>query len=224
VRLALDKGKLNTVYDRLARRYDFQHSFLTANSDEGGRRLVVEKAVRWGNIVLDSGAGTGSTALLAAKKTGPTGKITLLDMNERTLTVAKEKVATSDGPDQFAFKTGDMTDLPFADNSFDAALSTYSMCPLYDPAKGALELYRVVKPGGRIGIAHSIEPNNPLVKWLADRVEDVVWHIPSISMGCRVVSVLPTLESAGGRVIFKQYIGVPFWPFVVLAVEKPAAP
>jgi demethylmenaquinone methyltransferase/2-methoxy-6-polyprenyl-1,4-benzoquinol methylase len=222
MRLALEKGKLNTVYDRLAKRYDFQHSFLTANSDERGRRLVVEKAVRWGNSVLDSGAGTGSTALLAAKKAGPTGKITLFDMNERMLAVAKEKVAASDGPDQFEFRTGDMTDLPFADNSFDVALSTYSLCPLYDPAKGALELYRVVKPGGRIGIAHSIEPNNPRMRWLADRVEDLVWHIPSISMGCRAVSVLPTLERVGGRVIFKRYIGVPLWPFVVFAVEKPA--
>ena len=222
MRSALDKGKLNTVYDRLANRYDLQHSFLTACSDERGRRLVVERAVRWGNSVLDSGAGTGSTALLAARKTGPAGRITLFDMNVRMLAVAKQKIAASAHPDQFEFRTGDMADLPFPDNSFDVTLSTYSLCPLHDPAKGALELYRVVKPGGRIGIAHSIEPASSRVKWFAYKVEDLVWHFPSISMGCRAVSLLPAPENAGGRVIFKKSLGVPLWPFVVFVVEKPA--
>jgi ubiquinone/menaquinone biosynthesis C-methylase UbiE len=113
--------------------------------------------------------------------------------------------------------------LPFDDGQFDVVLSTYSMCPLYDPAKGALELYRVTKPGGKIGVAHSTEPQNPAVKWLADRVENWAWHFPSISMGCRSVEVLPTLKSAGGKVLFSRNIGVPLWPFLVFIVEKPVA-
>jgi ubiquinone/menaquinone biosynthesis C-methylase UbiE len=43
-------------------------------------------------------------------------------------------------------KTGDILHLPFTDNSFDAVLSTYSVCPLYSPEEGALELLRAVKP------------------------------------------------------------------------------
>jgi hypothetical protein len=35
------------------------------------------------------------------------------------------------------------------------------------------------------------------------------------------VSVLPALEQAGGRVIFKKQIGIPLWPFIVFVVEKP---
>ncbi len=114
-----------------------------------------------------------------------------------------------------------MLDLPFPDNSFDVVLSTYSMCPLYDPDRGALELYRVVKPGGRIGIAHSTEPVSPVVKWLAEKVENVVWHIPSISLGCRTVSVLPALEKVGAVTVFEKNIGVPLWPFLVFVVDKP---
>jgi len=76
-------------------------------------------------------------------------------------------------------------------------LSTYSLCPVADPAASALELYRVTRPGGMIGIAHSTEPSNPLVRWLADKVENIAWRLaPTV-----VVHGLPgggCTASAGG--------------------------
>jgi ubiquinone/menaquinone biosynthesis C-methylase UbiE len=222
MREGLDKQKLMAVYDRIARRYDFLHAFLSARTDQRGRKMVVEKTVGPGDKVLDCGAGTGSTALLAARKVGPGGKVTLFDMSDGMLTIARERAAAAGVRDRLEFRSGDMLNLPFENNYFDAVLSTYSMCPLYNPAKGALELYRIVKPGGRIGIAHSTDPERPLVKWLGDKVESLAWHFPSISMGCRSVSVLPVLEQAGGRIAFKKHIGVPLWPFIVFVVEKPA--
>jgi len=217
----MDKEALRTVYDRIANRYDFQHSFLTAGSDQRGRRVLVDKAVRSGNRILDCGSGTGSTALLALEKAGPSGRAVLFDMSDGMLTVAKKRFTESGYDDRVEFKTGDMLSLPFEDNSFDVVLSTYSMCPLYDPAGGARELYRVTKLGGLIGVAHSTDPENPIVKWLADRVENLVWHIPSISLGCRSVSVLPSLQQAGCEVKFKKNIGIPLWPFIVFVAEKP---
>ncbi len=59
------------------------------------------------------------------------------------------------------------------------------------------------------------------MKALADNVEDIVWRFPNLSMGWRVVEVLPALEQAGGRVLLQRRIGVPLWPFLVLIVEKP---
>jgi demethylmenaquinone methyltransferase/2-methoxy-6-polyprenyl-1,4-benzoquinol methylase len=220
-RRALDEEKLKAVYDRAARRYDLQHSFFTASSDQRGRELLVEKAVSPGDKVLDLGAGTGSTALLAAEKTGASGKVVLFDASEGMLAVARDKATEARIQDRIEIEIGDMLDLPFDDNSYDAVLSTYSMCPVYDPAKAAREAYRVTKPGGRIGIAHSTDPENPVVRWLADRIENVAWHIPSISLGCRSVAVLPTLEQLGCRIVFEKRIGVPLWPFLVFVAEKP---
>jgi ubiquinone/menaquinone biosynthesis C-methylase UbiE len=71
--------------------------------------------------------------------------------------------------------------LPFDDNSFDVVLSRYSLCPLYNPVKGTLELYRVTKKGGKLGVRHSTEPKNLIVNYLADRVEDIAWHFPWLS-------------------------------------------
>ena len=93
MRNALPQEQLKSVYNQVARRYDFQHGFLTARSDERGRRMVVMKTVRQGDLVLDAGTGTGSTALLAAQKVGPQGKVTLFDMSDGMLAVARKKAA-----------------------------------------------------------------------------------------------------------------------------------
>jgi len=173
--------------------------------------------------VLDCGSGTGSTGILAAKKAGPGGYVVLFDLSDAMLDEARRKVVDAGVQDWVDYRVGDLVHLPYDDNSFDVVLSTYSLCPVYDPVAGALEMYRVSRPGGKIGIAHSTEPTNPIVRWLADAVERLAWHFPSISMGCRAVSVLHALTDAGGEIVFSDRIGVPLWPFQVFVVQKPVA-
>ena len=221
MRQGLALGKLRTVYGRVAKRYDRQHSLTTAGTDQRGRELLVQSAVEAGDRVLDCGAGTGSTGILAARRVGPNGHVTMFDLSEKMLDIARGKIAGERLQERATFATGDMVQLPFADGQFDVVLSTYSLCPLYDPARGALELLRVTKPGGRLGIAHSVEPANRLVRWLGDLIESVAWRLPALSMGCRAVRVLPVLERAGCRVVLQKRIGVPLWPFIVFVVEKP---
>jgi ubiquinone/menaquinone biosynthesis C-methylase UbiE len=221
MREALSLEKLRSVYGRIAGIYDLEHGVITAGADQRGRRLVVERTVAAGDRVLDCGAGTGSTALLSARRTGPGGRVTLFDLSPAMLRVAKRRgseAGLADG--RMDFETGDMACLPFADGSFDAAVSTYSLCPVYDPARAAREIYRVVRPGAKVGVAHSVDPCNPLLARLARWVEGVAWRIPWLSMGCRSVEVRPALEQAGGAVFFERRIGVPLWPFLVFVVEK----
>jgi len=221
MRTGFSTDKLERIYARVAGRYDLQHAFLTAGSDNRGRAILVKNAVRAGDAVLDCGAGTGTTGIMAAKQVGPTGRVALFDLSEEMLAVAREKVARSKLECQVESRSGDMTDLPFDDDTFDVVLSTYSLCPVYDPARGALEMYRVTRPGGKIGVAHSTEPGGRMTRALANWVEGIAWRFPGLSMGCRAVQVLPALEGAGGRVLVQRRIGIPLWPFLVLIVQKP---
>jgi len=150
VREALNLDQLRSLYAGIAKRYDLRHTLLTARADQRGRKLLVEKTVREGDRVLDCGAGTGTTGLLAAAKAGPKGRVTLFDLSDAMLAVARQKVTQAGLQDWFEFQSGDMVQLPFNSGEFDVVLSTYSICPLYNPEKGALELYRVTRPGGAL--------------------------------------------------------------------------
>lgn len=221
MRQALSTDKLKNIYRQIAGYYDVQHGLITFKSDQRGRKMLVDNAVKPGDNVLDCGSGTGSTGILAAEKTGPQGRVTFFDLSESMLAIARKKVKQQQLEDRADFKVGDLVHLPFENNNFDVVLSTYSLCPVYDPVKGALEMYRVTKPGGRLAIGHSTEPRNHLVKYLADVVENMAWRLPWLSMGCRAVDVLPALEKAGAKVIMCKHIGVPLWPFLVFIIEKP---
>lgn len=219
---ALDPRQVQTVYDRAAWRYDLYHGLVTFWSDARGRRRVVDWGVREGERVLDAGGGTASTALAAAQKVGQKGEVTVLDLSPAMLEVGRGRARAAGLEDRMRFLEGDILALPFADGQFDAVLSTYSLCPVYDPARGALELYRVLKPGGRLACAHSTEPRAALTRRLARAVEGVLWRFPSLSLGCRAIEVLPALQAAGARVLHTENLGFPLWPFFVFAVEKPA--
>jgi len=222
LREALSNDVLKSVYHRIARRYDFQHGLITAWTDQKARKMLINNAVTAGDHILDCGSGTGTTGIMAALKAGPDGSVTFFDLSDDMLRVAERKADREGLQGRISFQTGDMVRLSYDDDSFDVVLSTFSLCPLYDPHKGALELYRVTRPGGKIGIAHSTEPESKIVRWLADRVEDIAWHFPLLSMGCRSVSVKSALQKAGGKVVLSRNMGFPLWPFHVFIVQKPA--
>jgi demethylmenaquinone methyltransferase/2-methoxy-6-polyprenyl-1,4-benzoquinol methylase len=164
---ALDSQHLRDVYDDAASRYDWQHGVLTAFSDQRGRRRLVQEAVRPGDRVLDAGGGTGSTALLAAKAAGVDGHVTLVDVSIGMLGKASERTKAAGLEERILCMEGDIYQLPFADETFDAVLSIYSLCPVLRPDRAALALYRLVRPGGRLGVAHSADPRAPWLRGLA---------------------------------------------------------
>lgn len=218
---ALDKKYLTDIYNKRSSWYDLYHNLATFKSDDRGREMVVQHAVAEGDTVLDAGSGTGSTALLAAERVGPKGKVVLFDLSKGMLNIAYDKIKKAGFEDRVELKVGDILSLPFPDNTFDVVLSTYSVCPLYSPEEGALELLRVVRPDGKLAVAHSADPENPVLHWLAGKLENLIWLFPKISLGCRAVSTLPSLKKAGVKVLFESRIGFPLLPFIVFVVQKP---
>ncbi len=102
--------------------------------------------------VLDLGSGGGVDVFLAAKKVGPTGHVTGLDMTDDMLDKARRN-AEAGGFDNVTFTKGDIEEMPFEDNTFDLVISNCVINLVPDKRRAYREIHRVLKPGGRIGIA-----------------------------------------------------------------------
>jgi ubiquinone/menaquinone biosynthesis C-methylase UbiE len=102
-----------------------------------------------GAKVLDVACGNGNTALAAARRFG---EVVGLDYVPMLLEEGKERARAEGLP--IDFREGDAEDLPFEDASFDAVLSTLGVMFAPDQERAAGELLRVLKPGGKIGMAN----------------------------------------------------------------------
>jgi ubiquinone/menaquinone biosynthesis C-methylase UbiE len=114
-----------------------------------GESLAEAADIRAGERVLDVAAGNGNATLAAARRFA---EVTSTDYVEALLRKGADR-ARAEGWN-VAFQTADAEALPFADCSFDVALSTFGVMFTPDHAKAAQEMLRVVRSGGRIGLAN----------------------------------------------------------------------
>jgi SAM-dependent methyltransferase len=105
-----------------------------------------------GARVLDLGSGAGTDSLVAAQMVGPEGTVTGIDMTPEMLAKARE-AASEMGATNVEFMEAEAERLPFADESFDIAISNGVIDLVPDKDAVFSELFRVLAPGGRIQIA-----------------------------------------------------------------------
>ena len=142
------KLKAATTYNAAADHFDDEPLGFWARI---GRRTIERLELPLGGTVLDVGCGTGASALPAAEKVGPHGRVVGADLAERLLEIARQK-AQSHGQANIQFETGDMECLGYPNNHFDAVVSVFSIFFVPDMARQARELWRMVRPGGTLAI------------------------------------------------------------------------
>ena len=106
-----------------------------------------------GSRGLDAGCGIGLPALLLAEAVGPAGHVTGLDLSPEFLVHAEKIVEQAGLSEQISFREGEVSKIPFDDDTFDWAWSVdcVGYAPL-EPLPLVRELARVVKPGGSVAI------------------------------------------------------------------------
>jgi arsenite methyltransferase len=105
--------------------------------------------IRPGEAVLDLGCGVGFDAFVAAQFVGVEGRVAGVDLSAEMLTVA-EAGRIEAGFSQIDFRESVVEALPFPDASFDAALSNGVLNLIPDKPAALREIFRVLKPGGRL--------------------------------------------------------------------------
>lgn len=140
--------------------YDLLAWLLLLGRERGFRERLVRLArIDSGESVLDIGCGTGSLAIAAKRRVGPTGTVHGVDASREMIARARGKAGKARV--EVTFVDGVVEELPFPDGQFDVVLSTLMLHHLPRAAREQCtrEIRRVLKPGGRLlAVDFGVEP------------------------------------------------------------------
>lgn len=160
----MGSGELSRARLEAAERYD--RELATAVLLGTARRMIHRADIRAGMSVLDVGCGTGVVARECLRLVGSDGSVTGLDISLEMLVVAST-IAPGVG-----WVQGDAMMLPFPPRSFDRVVSQFTLMFVPDPVKALDEMWRVLRPGGRLTVSVSgALRDSPVNLELAELVE-----------------------------------------------------
>ncbi len=184
-----------------------------------GNPLAVAE-LREGERVLDLGSGGGIDVLLSARRVGPTGFVYGLDMTDEMLALARAN-ALEAGADNVEFVKGYIEDIPLPAASIDVVISNCVINLSTDKPAALAEMFRVLAPGGRVGISDVVADD---ALSAADRAERGS-YVGCIAGALSVSEYLGGLTAAGfseAEVVFTHEVAQGLHGAIVRAT-KPAA-
>ncbi|KAF8511374.1 putative arsenic methyltransferase Cyt19 [Gautieria morchelliformis] len=156
---------------------------------------VAAASLRPGEVVVDLGSGGGLDVFLAAKAVGPNGSAIGLDFSQDMISLARKNKERQGGFDNVRFEHTSITKLPLADNSVDCVTSNCVINLVPDAQKPDVitEIFRVLKPGGRVSIS-DIVAHQPL----PDQVrQDIASYIGCVSGAAELSQYREMFHRAG---------------------------
>ena len=153
----LSEPQVRAMFDRIARVYDLMNTVMTAGLHHRWRERAVDLAqVGAGARALDVATGTGDMAIALARRGA---EVVGSDFSEQMLALAREKAPGIE------FEWGNALELPYEDESFDAATVGFGARNFGDLRAGLAEMARVVRPGGRVVVLEITTPQRPPLSW-----------------------------------------------------------
>ncbi|MBX6354521.1 MAG: arsenite methyltransferase [Micromonosporaceae bacterium] len=201
---AAEEGFGSQLYSA-AERAELPSAAVEASLGCGNPLLVAE--LDPGETVLDLGSGGGIDVLLSARRVGPTGKAYGLDMTDEMLELARRNAAEA-GAENVEFLRGHIEDIPLPDGSVDVVISNCVINLSTDKPAVFAATYRVLRPGGRLGVSDVVAEDHLTPEQRAERGAWVGCIAGALSIseykrgladaGFVDIEVVPTHEVADG--------------------------
>lgn len=176
------------------------------------RALIAEAQIAPGQSVLDIGGGSGEPSLTIARVVVPSGRVTFTDPTAGMVKASREE-SERRGLTNIEFHQCPAEKLPFADNSFDAAVGRLSAMFFSDVSTALREILRVIKPGGHVALlvwaGRELNPFFSVITEILDRfvpgeVEDE--DAPAAFRFARQGTLAKLLEEAGVQAVKERSV------------------
>ncbi len=171
-----DPLEINSMFGRVARRYDLANRLLSGGVDVWWRRRLVGAVRRYRpREILDLATGSGDVAFALARGLPGEPLITGMDFCLPMLDEAERKKGVAHDPRyaRVSFRQGDGLALPVADASVDAVTISFGLRNMADRPKALAEMRRVLRPGGRLYVLEFSQPQ----KWFRPAYYFYIRHI-----------------------------------------------
>src|ERR1700736_7018094 len=146
-------GQIRQMFDEIAPRYDARNRLFSVDRDRAWRRRAARRAgLRPGQTALDLCTGTGRLAHELLPFVGPSGRVVGIDFSPAMLELARRREP------RVEFRLGDVTHLSEPDASVDAITIAFGLRNLVDRETALREMFRVLRPGGRLVIIEFAPP------------------------------------------------------------------
>jgi demethylmenaquinone methyltransferase / 2-methoxy-6-polyprenyl-1,4-benzoquinol methylase len=169
--LVIPKNDSPKMFDQIARRYDLVNRLLSLGQDiawrEEIRRHLPDNKPRF--ELLDIATGTGDVVISLVKDNPDISLAYGVDLSEGMLEIAKVKVKEAGLNTKIMLQKADAQALSFREGTFDAVTISFGIRNIPDLRLALLEMYRVLKPSGRVLILEFSLPENPIMRvghWL----------------------------------------------------------
>jgi len=171
------KKQVAQMFDSIAFKYDFLNRFLSFGIDVWWRKKAIRQLKQLKpQVMLDVATGTADVAIMTYKLLKPQ-TITGIDISEGMLQHGRQKIEKLGLQQHIALQTGDSERINFADNTFDAITVAFGVRNFENLDKGLAEMYRVLKPGGKLVVLEFSKPKQPLFKSLCN------WYMHVLTPG-----------------------------------------
>jgi len=152
-------GLVKDVFDSVASRYDLMNDLMSGGMHRLWKRYTIRHAnARPGHVVLDLAGGTGDLTREFARLVGERGNVVLADINAAMLEHGRCRLVDAGVAGNVSIAQVNAEKLPFEDNTFDRISIAFGLRNVTDKVAALAEMYRVLKPGGKVLILEFSKP------------------------------------------------------------------